>query len=52
MEVQAHNSLELPLEIKSGPDPFDESRFVMTFLTILSYRNIMQFQINSRKESK
>ena len=41
MEVQAHNSLELPLEIKSGPDPFDESRFVMTFLTILRVTEIL-----------
>ena len=37
--------------IQSGPDAFDESRFVMTFLTIFgSYGNIMQFQISSRSE--
>ena len=37
--------------IQSGPDTFDESRFVMTFLTIFgSYGNIMQFQISSRSE--
>ena len=39
---------------KSGQDVFDESRFVMTFLTIHfgSYRNIMQFQISSRPENR
>ena len=39
--------------IQSGPDTFDESRFVMTFFNHLgSYRNIMQFQNNSRRENK
>ena len=35
--------------IQSRPDAFDESRFVMTFLTILG---VMQFQISSRRESR
>ena len=33
MKVQAHSSLEPPVE--SEPDVFDESRFIMTFSTIL-----------------
>ena len=41
MKVQAHISLEPPLEIQSGPDAFDESRFVMTFLTILGVMDIL-----------
>ena len=28
-------------EIKSGPDAFDESRFIMTFLTILRVTEIL-----------
>ena len=39
MKVQAHSCLEPPLE--SGPDAFDESRFVMTFLTILRVMEIL-----------
>ena len=38
MKVQVHSSLA-PLE--SGPDAFDESRFVMTFLTILGVTKIL-----------
>ena len=39
-KVQAHSSLEPPLaynqdQIQLGPDAFDKSRFVMTFLIIL-----------------
>ena len=40
MKVQTHNFLESLLE-QSGPDPFDESRFVMTFLTILGVKEIL-----------
>ena len=35
--------------IQSGPDPFDKSRFIMTYFTIC-YRNIMQFQGKTGKE--
>ena len=38
--------------IPSGPDAFDESRFVMNFLTILRVTVIMQFQISSRREDR
>ena len=41
--------------IQSRPDAFDESMFFMTFLTILvkkGYGNIIQFQINSRRENR
>ena len=40
--------------IQSGPDAFDKSRFVMTFLTILggNYVNFTQFQISSRMENR
>ena len=38
MKVQAHSSLEPPL---SGPDAFNESRFVLTFLTILGVQEIL-----------
>ena len=38
--------------IKSGPDAFDESRFVMTFLTILGVIVIMQSQISPRTEKR
>ena len=34
------------------PDDLNESRFVITFLTILGVRNIMQFQISSRRENR
>ena len=38
--------------IQSWPDAFNISRFVMTFFNYLgSYRNIMQFQISSRREN-
>ena len=48
MKVPAYNSLEPPLEynqdqmpgIQSGPDAFDQSRFIMTFLTILRVTEI------------
>ena len=39
MKVQAHNSLERPLEYNQGA--FDESRFVMTFTTILGVMEIL-----------
>ena len=35
-----------------GPDAFDESRFVMTFLSNLGVMEIMQFQISSRRKHK
>ena len=35
MKVQAHSLIRTTTEIQSRPDAFDESRFVMTFLTIL-----------------
>ena len=34
-EVQAHSSLEPLLECNQDQTTFDESRFIMTFLTIL-----------------
>ena len=48
MKVPAHSSLEPPLKynqdqmigIQSGPDAFDQSRFIMTFLTILGVTEI------------
>ena len=39
-------------QIQSGPDAFDESRFVMTFNHLGNYRNIMQFRISSGKENR
>ena len=45
MKVQAHGSLKPPLEYNQDQlDAFDESRFVLTFLTIL--------QISSRRENR
>ena len=42
MKVQAHSSLEPPLEYNQDQtDAFDESRFVMTFLTILRVIEIL-----------
>ena len=39
--------------IQSGPKAFDESRFVMTFLTILEVKEKnVQFQISSRRENR
>ena len=38
MKVQAHSSLEPSL---SGPDAFNESRFILTFLTILGVQEIL-----------
>ena len=32
-------------EIESGPDAFDESKFVMTFLTILGITEICSFKL-------
>ena len=40
MKVQAHSSLEPPLEY-NRPDAFEESRFVMTLLTILGVTEIL-----------
>ena len=40
MKVQAHISLEPP-GIQSGPNAFNKSRFVMTFLTILGVTEIL-----------
>ena len=40
MKVQAHSSLEPPLEYNQD-QIFDESRFVMTFLTILGVMEIL-----------
>ena len=37
---------------QSGPDAFDESRFVMTFLSSWKLKNIMEFQISSKRESR
>ena len=45
MNVQAHSSLEPPLEYNQDHDTFDESRFVKTFLTILeitSFRLVLE----------
>ena len=39
MRVYGHNSLEPPLEYKT--DAFGESRFIMTFLTILGVSQIL-----------
>ena len=39
-------------EIQSGPHVFDESSFVMNFLTILGVMEISQFHINSRRENR
>ena len=42
MKVQAHSSLEPPLEYNQDQtDAFDESRFIMTFLTILRVSEIL-----------
>ena len=40
-KVQAHNSLENTIGIQSGPDAFDKSRFVKTFLTILGVTEVL-----------
>ena len=39
-KVQAHSTLEPPLEFNQGPDVFDRSGFIMTFLTILGVTEI------------
>ena len=45
MKVQAHSSLEPPLEYNQDQiDAFDESRFVMTFFTILRVMEIYIFR--------
>ena len=38
--------------IQSAPDDFEKSRFLVAFLTISGVKNIMQFQISSRKENR
>ena len=48
MKVQAHSSLEPPLEsplLKSGPATFDESGLVMTFENILGVTEICSFRL-------
>ena len=37
--------------IQSGPDAFDEQRFVMTFLTNLEVIE-MQFQVSTKRENR
>ena len=39
-KVQIHGSLETP-HIHTGPDVFDKSRFITTFLTILGVTEIL-----------
>ena len=46
MKVQAHSSLEPPLELQLEPDA------VELFNHLESYRNIMQFQISSRMKNR
>ena len=41
MKVQAQQFFRTTTGIQSGPDAFDESRFVMTFLTILGVMDIL-----------
>ena len=41
MKVQAHSSLEPPLEYNQHQRTFDESRFATTFLTILGVKEIL-----------
>ena len=41
MKYQGHSSLEPPLESNQDPDTFDESRFIMTFLTIFGVTEIL-----------
>ena len=42
MKVQAHSFLEAT---QSGPDVFDKSRFVLTFLNILGVTEICSFRL-------
>ena len=44
IKVQGHSSSE-PTGIQSRPDTFDESRFIMTFLTILGVTEICSFRL-------
>ena len=46
-----HNSLEPPPGIQSGQDFFENSGLVLTFLTNLGNKSIMQFHINHRNEN-
>ena len=52
VKVQAHSSLEPPVEDNQDDQRLDKSMFVLTFWTILGVRNITQFQISSRKENR
>ena len=46
MKVQLHSSLEPPLQtMQSGPDSFDKSRFVTTFLTVRGVTEICSFRL-------
>ena len=38
--------------IQSGPDAFNESKLVMTFLTHLGVTDILWFQLSPRRESR
>ena len=40
-KVHSHSSLETTTGRQSGPDAFDESRFIMIFLTILGVTEIL-----------
>ena len=45
MKVQAHSFFRTTTGIQSGPEAFDESSFVMTFLTIFGIMEICNFRL-------
>ena len=49
-QISGSRLFRITNRMQSGSDVFDKSRLVIIFLTNL--RNIMQFKISSRKESK
>ena len=52
MKVQVHSSLEPPLEYNQGQMTLIDKVSYDPYNQLGSYRNIMQFQINSRKENR
>ena len=44
-KVQAHNFFRTTTDIKPGPDAFDKSRFIITFLIILRVTEICSFRV-------
>ena len=52
LNIQVHNSLEPPLEHNQDQMSLMNQGLLWTFNHSVSYRNIIQFQISSRRESR